>query len=110
MKKPFCVVLAVMLPFVLTGCGQKAEETVFAMDTVMELQVWGPDRDAGIRRVTEILQQQENMWSATRDTSVLSALNRGRQWNWMIPSSCFWSRWNGCRNAPEALLILIWEK
>lgn len=77
MKKPFCVVLAVMLPFVLTGCGQKAEETVFAMDTVMELQVWGPDRDAGIRRVTEILQQQENMWSATRDTSVLSALNRG---------------------------------
>ncbi len=77
MKRLFYAVLAIAMLFALTGCEQKTEETVFAMDTVMQLQLWGRDREAGIREVTKILQEQENIWSATRDTSVLSRLNRG---------------------------------
>lgn len=79
MKRLLCIILIISLLCLLPGCEQQAEKTVYAMDTVMQLQVWGKDREAGIDRVTAILKEQESLWSVTDPDSVLSALNRGQE-------------------------------
>ena len=72
-----CVLLGLILG--LGGCGnsQAVRETVFAMDTVMDLQIWGSDGDSAARAITSLLTQLDGTWSATKDDSLIAKLNRG---------------------------------
>lgn len=72
---PFLLVVAL-----LVGCDASepcARQTLFCMDTVMDLQVWGPDREAAMDAIVEMLHSLEETWSATGGESLLAALNRG---------------------------------
>lgn len=76
MKRLICALLAVMF---LCGCApqeQLAQETVFAMDTVMELKIWGADSKKAVQTVKHLLKDIEEIWSAADADSVLSKLNR----------------------------------
>ncbi len=77
MKKilPFLLIIAM-----LVGCNALdpcARRTVFCMDTVMDIQVWGPQREYAADAIVEMLTELEKIWSATDEDSLLSALNRG---------------------------------
>ncbi len=77
MKKLLCIFL---IATVLMGCQSEpdqAQKTVFAMDTVMDLKAWGQDARSGIDQVEAMLHELERRWSATREDSLVSALNRG---------------------------------
>lgn len=66
---------------ILPGCGQKetsAQETIFCMDTVMDVRIWGKDADAAKDAVIEMLYSLESTWSSTDENSVLWALNHGQ--------------------------------
>lgn len=79
MKRILCGVLVCLL---LCGCkGQTSvQETIFAMDTVMDLQIWAGDettaREAaeGVHALIDALAQT---WSATDETSKLGIFNAG---------------------------------
>lgn len=73
MKRVFAAVLVCLL---LCGCSAKAERTLFSMDTVMELQLWGKDAAEGVDAIGQMLSQLENTWSATRENSLIGRLNR----------------------------------
>lgn len=76
MKRICLLVLCFLL---LAGCATeqpKTQTTVFAMDTVMDLQVWGPGNEAAMGLLQDLITQLEDTWSVTRQDSVLSALNR----------------------------------
>lgn len=78
MKRLFCVILMCIL---LTGCAREAEpaqQTLFCMDTVMDLKVWGKDADVGIGRIISALTTLEANWSATDENSLLSCINKGQ--------------------------------
>ncbi len=82
MKRLLCVALAAAL--VLCGCAADAwravemrEETVWAMDTVMDLKLWGKGAEEGIGQITAMLYALDEKWSVTRQESVLSRMNRG---------------------------------
>lgn len=72
---PFLLIIAM-----LTGCNiseQCARRTIFCMDTVMDIQVWGSTGESAADAVVEMLMELEKTWSATDENSFLSALNRG---------------------------------
>lgn len=78
MKRTFCLfLLACVLLCGCTGSSAPARETVFCMDTVMDLQVWGRDAEEGLRKITEELNALERDWSATSESSLLAQMNRG---------------------------------
>ncbi len=63
------------------GCSanpERAEKTLFAMDTVINLSVWGDDSEAVLSHLSTLLQDLEATWSPTNENSVLCALNRGQ--------------------------------
>lgn len=74
-------ILPLVLMFVLlAGCSAsepRAQQTVFCMDTVMDLQIWGPDREKAMTDIVAMLENLEKTWSVTDENSLLSALNRG---------------------------------
>ena len=77
MKRILAVVLICLL---LCGCDTSepcAQQTVFCMDTVMDLRIWGQDREAAMADIINMLGQLEETWSSTDSNSFLSALNRG---------------------------------
>lgn len=77
MKRLCCIVLMLAL---LSGCaGQEkhSSETVFAMDTVMDLQVWGKDSQEALSQLKQELTFLENTWSATKEDSFIGRLNAG---------------------------------
>ncbi len=79
MKKLLPIILICAL---LAGCVQSepcARQTVFCMDTMMELQVWGTDRQKAVDAIAAMLRELEDTWSATDEASFLAALNRGEQ-------------------------------
>lgn len=79
MKRFFCLIL--VLSMLLCSCGKDAEpeqQTLFCMNTVMNLSVWGEDAHAAIIEMTAELNNLEYMWSATSEHSILTALNSGR--------------------------------
>lgn len=76
MKRALCLILICVL-LCLGGCQTQSRETVFAMDTVMDLQVWGPDSKKAVQTVRHLLTDLEDNWSAQMEDSKISALNRG---------------------------------
>ena len=79
MKRAICLILLTSL--FLTGCSKEAQpvqETVFCMDTVMDLKVWGKDAQEGIQQVSSLLSELERTWSATAEDSLLSQINQGQ--------------------------------
>lgn len=78
MKRFFSLIL--LIGILLCGCAKASEpvrQTVFCMDTVMDLQVWGKDAEAAILQITEKLNTLERTWSATDPDSLLSRINHG---------------------------------
>ncbi len=77
MKKLLCVLLTVVL---LTGCTREkppVQKSIFAMDTIMDIQIWGSDGETAAGDVEKMLYTLESRWSATRPDSLTAALNRG---------------------------------
>lgn len=76
MRKSAYLILICLL---LCGCTGEAssERTVFAMDTVMTLQVWGADAPSALDALQEIITATEQRWSPSVETSVPNALNAG---------------------------------
>lgn len=78
MKRLFLLLL--ILSLLLCGCGKPLEATHFAMNTVMQFQIWGPDAEIGYGRILSKINTLEDLWSATRPDSVLSQMNTGNSW------------------------------
>ena len=67
--------LALLLALLLSGCATRpVEKTVFAMDTVMTLRIWGSE--AAASAAAERLYQLDAALSVTREDSEIAALNR----------------------------------
>lgn len=78
MKRFFSLII--LIGILLSGCAKASEpvrQTVFCMDTVMDLQVWGKDAKAAMEQITGKLNELERDWSATSQDSLLSRLNQG---------------------------------
>lgn len=78
MKPMISVIL--LFSLLLCGCGkteEPAQMTTFCMNTVMDLKVWGKDADTGLGRIYTKLLELEDLWSVTKEDSILSNLNRG---------------------------------
>lgn len=78
MKRIWC--LMICMCFLLGGCAgeQEAATTLYAMNTVMELRVWGAEPQEALTQITGVINDMEATWSATDPDSVLSALNEGQ--------------------------------
>ena len=70
MKRFVCVFIIGIL-LCLSGCESHARETLFAMDTVMELQIWGTDSKKAVQTVGYLLTGLEDAWSAVAPDSAL---------------------------------------
>ncbi len=77
MKRLLPVILICALLAGCAGSEPYARQTVFCMDTVMDLQIWGKDCQAALDALADMLGDLEKTWSATDESSLLSALNRG---------------------------------
>ncbi len=84
MKRIICLFL--LLPLLLCGCQKPREETVFSMNTVMSLSIWGKDKEEAMTQIKQILQSLEQEWSATDENSLLSRINRGEVTNLASPN------------------------
>ena len=70
MKRFVCVFIIGIL-LCLSGCESHTRETLFAMDTVMELQIWGTDSKKAVQTVGYLLTDLEDTWSAVAPDSAL---------------------------------------
>lgn len=78
MKRWIAVFLAAAL--MLGGCAREekaAQRTIWAMDTYMDLKIWGGDGEAAAEQIAGLLEELEDDWSATWQPSLLARLNRG---------------------------------
>lgn len=71
MKRALCLILICVL-VVLSGCDKQSRETVFAMDTVMDLQIWGADSQKAVQTVKYLIMDMEDAWSAHDPDSALN--------------------------------------
>lgn len=80
MKRFLCLLAVFCLILSLAGCQntKPVQKTVFAMDTVMELQLWGADAEAAAESVASLLEELEGTWSAAGEDSLISQLNAGK--------------------------------
>lgn len=63
----------------LAGCAPKpSSQTIFCMDTVMGLTVWGRNADDALSRLCGTLNSLDRTWSVTDEDSFLSRFNRGQ--------------------------------
>ena len=77
MKRLFLLLLCVCL---LAGCAGKAphaQQTVYAMDTVMDLQTWGADCETATSQLQDLIAGLEADWSVTIEDSLINRLNGG---------------------------------
>lgn len=81
MKRLLCLLAVFSLIFSLAGCEntKPVQETVFAMDTVMDLQLWGADAQACSESIAALLTELDNTWSAAKETSLIGQLNAGKE-------------------------------
>jgi thiamine biosynthesis lipoprotein len=75
MKRALCLIL--ICTFLLAGCQSQAKQTVFAMDTVMDLQIWGKNSEEALAEVKALILDTESKWSAHIENSIISSANRG---------------------------------
>ena len=64
-KRLLCVLILSSV-ILLCGCQTESRETVFAMDTVMDLQVWGADSEKAVSAVKALILDMEDQWSAQK--------------------------------------------
>ena len=77
MKRIGAILLCLCL---LAGCGKKQDQavrTVFAMDTVMELKLYGPDCEASAAQLQALINELEQTWSVTREGSIPTLERQG---------------------------------
>lgn len=72
------LISVILMCLALCGCAVHKQETVYHMNTVMNLQVWGKDCDTALARCEVILNDMESLWSVTDEDSTLSCLNQGQ--------------------------------
>lgn len=77
MKRLLFALIAMLFLCGCTPAEQSTQKTVFAMDTVMDLQIWGDEADVAAEKIEQSLQQMDKNWSVTSEDSLLAALNRG---------------------------------
>ena len=78
MKRILCIALVILL---LTGCSanaEPAEVTTFAMDTVMNLRVWGRDGELAVADLVRLINDVDRDWSPSEPESVPNRLNAGQ--------------------------------
>ncbi|MBR4109597.1 MAG: FAD:protein FMN transferase [Oscillospiraceae bacterium] len=80
MKRLLCLLAVWGLILGLAGCKntKPVQKTVFAMDTVMDLQIWGADAEAAAERIASLLTDLDRTWSAAKEESLIGQLNRGK--------------------------------
>lgn len=71
------IALILMLSLLLCGCADRkpVERSFYAMDTIMQIKIWGQDAENGYGQVITKLQDLESSWSATSKDSILWQLN-----------------------------------
>lgn len=75
MKRVVCLILICVL---LSGCGKadaEIHESLFCMDTVMDIQLWGDDASDAAGKVADLLRQLEDEWDAGSESSAVAILN-----------------------------------
>ena len=73
--------LGLCLGLLLTGCGPRDEErteSLFAMDTVMDLTAYGPQAEAALAAGVEEINTLDGLLSAQKPESDVSRLNRAQ--------------------------------
>ena len=77
MKRLISLLAVICLIFNLSGCKntKSVQKTVFAMDTVMDLQLWGSDASQAADALSSLFAELDGTWSATKTNSVTSQLN-----------------------------------
>ncbi len=76
------LVSILLLGLLLCGCApreQKVQQTVFCMDTVMDLQLWGEDADVAADELARLLDALAQDWSAMEADTVPARLNAGME-------------------------------
>lgn len=71
-----------LFSLLLCGCAGEPEpiqNTIFCMNTVMELKIWGKDAEKAMTSTRNTLMDFESDWSTTDEHSLLSRINRGEQ-------------------------------
>lgn len=81
MKRLLCLLAVLGLIFSLAGCKntKPVQKTLFAMDTVMDLQIWGSGAEDATERLTSLLTELDSTWSAAKETSLIGQLNAGKE-------------------------------
>ena len=79
MRRFISLLAVICLIFSLAGCqnAKPVQKTVFAMDTVMDLQLWGDDAQLAASEISALLTGLESNWSAAKETSLIGKLNAG---------------------------------
>lgn len=112
MKKT-AIILALIL--LLSGCAshQGENRTLFAMDTVMEISIWGKDRILAVDEVEKLIRELEQQWSATLPESMLSRLDedtvlQGEDLRFMEQVESLSKQTNGAFDPRLGSLIRAW--
>lgn len=81
MRRGLRLICAVMVCLLLVGCGEEPEKsrTIFAMDTIIELHLWGGNAEPCSDALVSLFQSLEQTWSPTVETSLLARMNRGEE-------------------------------
>lgn len=81
MKRLLCLLAVFSLILGLAGCKntKPVQKAVFAMDTVMDLQIWGADAQACAESIASLLNELDNTWSAPKESSLIGQLNAGKE-------------------------------
>lgn len=77
MKRFLLLVLAAVLVLSCAGCSAPEQTTLFCMDTVMDIQIWGTDAEAAVRALEDTITLMERTWSVSVEGSVPDVLNHG---------------------------------
>ena len=77
MKRIIGLALICGILLLCTGCEKSAQTTFSAMDTTMEISLWGEDSEKAAEALKTTVQQLDNTWSVTKEDSLLSRLFRG---------------------------------
>jgi len=65
------IILLLCVCCLLTGCSKQSQRTIFAMDTVMNLQVYGKDCETAAAQLQTLINDLEATWSVTREDSYI---------------------------------------